>query len=103
MYTIQLNEKGSHNLQITAKNLETIDRYALFRDLVDSHGYVNEVVLDKLKLNVRALIARSTEDTKDLLDLCIDDIYHNKLKAYGLHNLIILYLDWKRQSSADQS
>ena len=103
MYTIQLNEKGSHNLQITTKNLETIDRYALFRDLVDSHGYVNEAVLDKLKLNIRALIARSTEDTKDLLDLCIDVIYHNKMKAYGLHNLIILYLNWKRQSSADQS
>ncbi len=103
MYTIQLNEKGSHNLQITEKNLETIDRYALFRDLVDSHGYVNEAVLDKLKLNVRALIARSTEDTKDLLDLCIDVIYHNKMKAYGLHNLIILYLDWKRQTSADEA
>lgn len=103
MYTIQLNEKGSHNLQITTKNLETIDRYALFRDLVDSHGYVNEAVLDKLKLNVRALIARSTEDTKDLLDLCIDVIYHNKMKAYGLHNLIILYLDWKRQTSTDEA
>ncbi len=103
MYTIQLNEKGSHNLQITTKNLETIDRYALFRDLVDSHGYVNEAVLDKLKLNVRALIARSTEDAKDLLDLCIDVIYHNKMKAYGLHNLIILYLDWKRQTSTDQA
>ena len=103
MYTIQVNKQGSHNLQITTKNLETIDRYALFRDLVDSHGYVNEAVLDKLKLNVRALIARSTEDAKDLLDLCIDVIYHNKMKAYGLHNLIILYLDWKRQSSADQS
>ena len=103
MYTIQLNEKGSHNLQITVKNLETIDRYALFRDLVDSHGYVNEAVLDKLKLNVRALIARSTEDAKDLLDLCIDVIYHNKMKAYGLHNLIILYLDWKRQTSTDEA
>lgn len=103
MYTIQLNEKGSHNLQITTKNLETIDRYALFRDLVDSHGYVNEAVLDKLKLNIRALIARSTEDTKDLLDLCIDVIYHNKMKAYGLHNLIILYLDWKRQTSTDEA
>ena len=40
---------------------------------------------------MRSLIAHSTEDTKDLLDLCIDVIYHDKMKAYGLKNLIDLY------------
>ena len=103
MYTIQLNEKGSHNLRITTKNLETIDRYALFRDLVDSHGYVNEAVLDKLKFNGKTKVKIPVKNTKVLLDLCIDVIYHNKMKAYGLHNLIILYLDWKRQTSTDEA
>lgn len=96
MYTIQLNEKGSRQLDITEENLMTIKKYSLFRDLVDSHGYVTEDVLDKLRLNVRSLIAHQSEDTKDLLDFCIDVIYHAGMKAYGLHNLILLYVEWEQ-------
>ena len=91
MYDIQLNESGTRHLDITDANLATIKKYNLFHGLVNSSGYVDEATLDKLKLNVRALIARSTEDTSDLLDLCIDVIYHDKMKAFGLKNLIALY------------
>ncbi len=94
MYDIQLNESGTRHLAISEENLRTIRRYNLFQDLVDSTGYVTEDVLDKLKLNVRSLIAHSTEDTKELLDLCIDVIYHDKMKAYGLKNLMALYEGW---------
>lgn len=97
MYTIQLNEKGTRHLDITEENLRTIQKYSLFRDLVDSHGYVTESVLDKLKLTVRSLIAHQSEDTKDLLDLCIDVIYHDSMKAFGLHNLITLYAEWNER------
>lgn len=100
MYTIQLNEKGTRHLDITEENLRTIQKYSLFRDLVDSHGYVTESVLDKLKLTIRSLIAHQTEDTKDLLDLCIDVIYNDSMKAFGLHNLIMLYAEWNEQHSA---
>lgn len=93
MPTIQLNEKGTRHLEITEENLQTIRKYDLFRDLVDSHGYVTEEVLEKLRLNIRSLIANSTNDTKDLLDLCIDVIYHDSMKAYGLQNLMKLYAD----------
>lgn len=93
MPTIQLNEKGTRHLEITEENLQTIRKYDLFRDLVDSHGYVTEEVLEKLRLNIRSLIAHSTDDTKDLLDLCIDVIYHDSMKAYGLQNLLKLYAD----------
>jgi len=93
MPTIQLNEKGTRNLEITDENLQTIRKYDLFRSLVDSHGYVTEEVLEKLRLNIRSLIANSTDDTKDLLDLCIDVIYHDSMKAYGLQNLMKLYAD----------
>ena len=55
---------------------------------------MDEPVLDKLKLNIRSLIASQEEDCKDLLDLCIDVIYHNNMKAFGLQQLIKLYLDW---------
>ncbi|MDO4930936.1 MAG: hypothetical protein Q4E59_07370 [Bacteroidales bacterium] len=98
MYDIQLNESGTRHLDITDENLQTIRKYNLFQSLVDSTGYVTEPVLDKLKLNIRSLIAHSTEDTKDLLDLCIDVVYHDKMKAYGLKNLLALYEDWSAKN-----
>ena len=54
----------------------------------------DESVLEKLRLNIRSLIASQEEDSKDLLDLCIDVIYHNNMKAFGLQQLIKLYLEW---------
>ena len=64
--------------------------------MIDSNGIVDETVLDKLKLNVRSLIASAEGNCKDLLDLCIDVIYHNNMKAFGLHQLILLYIKWEK-------
>ncbi|NDV64380.1 hypothetical protein [Bacteroides sp. 224] len=93
MYTIQANAKGTRTIEVSDNNLDTIEKYALFRHLIDSTGIVDEDVLDKLKLNIRSLIAAQVEDSKELLDLCIDVIYHNNMKAFGLQQLIRLYLD----------
>ena len=95
MYTIQANPSGTRSLEISEENLVTIEKYGLFRHLIDSNGIVDE--LDKLKLNIRSLIASQEEDSKDLLDLCIDVIYHNNMKAFGLQQLIKLYLQWLPQ------
>lgn len=94
MYTIQVNPKGTRTIDVSEENLLTIEKYALFRNLIDSHGIVDESVLEKLRLNIRSLIASQEEDSKDLLDLCIDVIYHNNMKAFGLQKLIMLYLEW---------
>ena len=93
MYDIQLNESGTRHLQLTEENLRTIRKYKLLEGLVGSAGFVTETELNKLRMNVRALIASSTENTKDLLDLCIDVIYHDKMKAYGLKQLMVAYQD----------
>lgn len=103
MYTIQANPKGSRSLEISEDNLSTIKKYSLFQHLIDSNGIVDENVLDKLKLNIRSLIASRTEDSKDLLDLCIDVIYHNNMKAFGLQQLIQLYLQWLSQQPGEES
>ena len=92
MYTIQTNPTGTRTMDISDEHLQTIEKYALFQHLIDSNGIVDESVLDKLKLNVRSLIASMEENSKDLLDLCIDVIYHNNMKAFGLHQLILLYI-----------
>ena len=94
MYTIQANPSGTRCIEVSNENLRTIEKYALFRHLIDSTGIVDEGVLDKLKLNILSLIASQEEDSKDLLDLCIDVIYHNNMKAFGLQQLIKLYLNW---------
>jgi hypothetical protein len=56
---------------------------------------VDEQVLDKLKLNVRSLLETQAGLDKDLLDLCLDVIYHPNMKAFGLQQLVLLYINWK--------
>ena len=56
MYKIQANQSGTRSIEISDKHLETIDKYQLMRNLVDSNGIIDEVVLDKLKFNVRSLL-----------------------------------------------
>lgn len=94
MYIIQANPSGTRRLEVADINLATIEKYGLFRHLIDSNGIVDETVLEKLRLNIRSLIAAHEEDSKELLDLCIDVIYHNNMKAFGLQQLIKLYLTW---------
>jgi len=86
-------------MEIENLHLETIEKYQLFRDLIDSNGYVDEQVLDKLKLNVRALLEGQAGLDKDLLDLCLDVIYHPNMKAYGLQQLVLLYINWKDRAN----
>ena len=102
MYTIQANPSGTRSIEVSNENLRTIEKYALFRHLIDSTGIVDEAVLDKLKLNIRSLIASQEEDSKDLLDLCIDVIYHNTMKAFGLHQLIKIYINWLYSPDAEE-
>ena len=92
---IQANSSGTRNIEIEELHLQTLEKYQLFRDLIDSNGYVDEQVLDKLKLNVRALLEAQAGLDKDLLDLCLDVIYHPNMKAYGLQQLVLLYINWK--------
>lgn len=99
MYNIISNLSGTRSIEISDENLKTIEKYALFRYLIDSNGIVDESVLDKLKLNIRSIIAADTENCKDLLDLCIDVIYNKNMKAFGLNELIKLYLAWVEQRS----
>lgn len=102
MYTIQANPSGTRSMEISEENLVIIEKYSLFQHLIDSNGIVDEAVLEKLKLNIRSLIASQEEDSKELLDLCIDVIYHNNMKAFGLQQLIKLYLTWLSKQEAEE-
>lgn len=103
MYKIQTNQSGTRSIEIRNEHLQTIDRHQLFRDLIDSNGFVDETVLDKLRLNIRAILETSTEDNKALLDLCLDVIYHQNMKAFGLQRLILLYIEWKDKNNTTTS
>lgn len=96
MYSIQTNKSGTRTLPVSEQHLQTIDKYSLFQGLLDSNGVVDEALLDKLKYTVRSLILaeEGKEETKDLLDLCVDVLCHPNMKAYGLSELIQLYGRW---------
>lgn len=97
MYKIQSNASGTRSIEISDDHLQTIDDYQLFRDLIDSNGYVDEQVLDKLKLNIRSMLESDTGKDKRLLDLCLDVIYHANMKAFGLQQLVLLFINWKNR------
>jgi len=102
MYTIQANASGTRSMEISEENLQTIRKYMLFQHLISSTGVVEEQELEKLKMNIRSLIAAQEENCKDLLDLCIDVIYHNNMKAFGLQQLINLFKGWEAKLPVEE-
>lgn len=95
MYKIQANQSGTRSIDVNELHLQTIDKYALLKNLVDSNGFIDETVLDKLKFNVRSILESESGKDKNLLDLCLDVIYNVNMKAFGLHQLVLLYIEWK--------
>lgn len=88
------NIKGSRSIEIEESHLLTIQKYAFFADLLDSNGMVDENVLDKLRMNVRSLLDSHSDDP-DLLKFCQEVLFHDNMKAFGLHQLILLYIEWE--------
>ena len=95
MSKIQANPSGSRAIEVSDEHLQTIEDYQLFRDLIDSNGYIDETVLDKLKLNIRSMLESEAGKDKRLLDLCLDVVYHPNMKAFGLQQLVLYYINWK--------
>lgn len=91
--------KGSRTMAISEEHLATLEKYNLFSDLLDSNGIVDDQTLDKLQLNVRSLLD-STQGEPELVNLAQDVIFHPNMKALGLHQLILLYLDWQKEKIA---
>lgn len=101
MYKIQANASGTRSIEVSDLHLETLQKYTLLDSLVDSNGIIDEAVLDKLKLNVRSLLESSGISDKNLLDLCLDVVYNNNMKAIGLSNLVALYKEWEKNKPAE--
>ena len=99
MEKIQANLSGTRSINVEDIHLLTLRRYKLLDNLVDSNGIVDEGVLDKLKFNIRSLLSSDAGKDKELLDLCLDVVYHSNMKALGLSNLIKLYNEWTKNHS----
>ena len=54
MYKIQANPTGTRSIEVSEEHLQTIRKYALLKNLIDSTGIIDETVLDKLKFTLRA-------------------------------------------------
>ncbi len=94
MYKIQANASGTRSINVSEEHLQTIKKYSLLKNLIDSTGFIDEAVLDKLKLNMRSMLESNKGADKGLIDLCLDVIYNQNMKAFGLHQLILLYIEW---------
>lgn len=99
---IQANHSGTRSIEISEKHLRTIEKYSLLDNLVDSNGIIDEAVLDKLKFNVRSMLESETVKDNDLLDLCLDVIYNNNMKAFGLQQLVEAYKQWRAAQPAEE-
>jgi hypothetical protein len=99
---IQANASGTRSIEISDIHLATIRKYSLLKNLVDSNGIVDEDTLDKLKFNVRSLLESKGGNDKNLLDLCLDVIYNQNMKALGLSNLIVSYNQWAEENKEDE-
>ena len=99
MAKILTNSSGTRSIEVSDEHLQTIEDYQLFRDLIDSNGYVDEDVLNKLKLDIRSMLESEAGRDKRLLDLCLDVVYHPNMKAYGLQQLVLLYINWKNRGN----
>lgn len=100
-YKISANSSGTRSISITEQHLQTIKQYSLLKNLIDSNGIIDEPVLDKLKLNLRSMLEASAETDKNLLDLCLDVIYNNNMKAFGLYQLVVLYIKWEEENTSN--
>lgn len=103
-FKIQANASGTRSITITESHLETIKKYSLLKNLIDSNGIIDESVLDKLRLNIRSMLESGTETNHELLSLCLDVIYNNNMKAFGLHQLVLLFIKWesRQDNSAEE-
>ncbi len=99
---IQANHSGTRSIEVSENHLRTIDKYSLLRNLIDSNGIIDEAVLDKLKFNIRGLLESEGGNDKSLLDLCLDVIYNSNMKAFGLHQLVLLYIEWKNRQEPEE-
>jgi len=99
---IKANEKGSRFIEVSEAHLDTIKKYALFNDLVNSTGYVDEETLEKLQNNTRALLETNSCD-EALIDLCLNVLFHQNMKALGLRNLILAYISYNDKTDIEEN
>lgn len=46
------------------------------------------------------MLESSAEVDKELLDLCLDVIYNNNMKAFGLYQLVLLFIKWENENKS---
>lgn len=101
-YKITANSSGTRSITVSEEHLETIEKYSLLKNLIDSNGIIDETVLEKLRLNIRSMLEAGTETNKELLNLCLDVIYNNNMKAFGLYQLVMLFIKWENEKQENE-
>ena len=101
MYKIQANASGTRSINVSEEHLATIKKYSLLKNLIDSTGFIDESDLYKQKQNMSSMLESNKGSDKGLIDLCLDVIYNNNMKAFGLHQLVLLYIEWMDKNQSE--
>ena len=101
MYKIQANASGSRSIEVSDSHMETLKKYGLLENLADSNGIIDEDVLEKLRLHCRSILESQTEVDRELMNLCLDVVYHPNMKALGLQNLVAMFKNWEDETKSD--
>ncbi len=104
MKLIQANERGTRSIGVTKQHFRTLKKYSLLKNLVDSNGFIDDSVLEKLQLNLRSLLESAPkEEQSELMSLAFDVIYNLNMKAFGLHQLILAYVEWEKDNTEEST
>ena len=94
-YKIQANTSGTRSIDVDDIHMQTLEKYGLLQNLTDSTGIIDEDVLEKLRLHCRSILESQAEVDRELMNLCLDVVYHPNMKALGLQNLQKAFDEWK--------
>lgn len=100
-YKIQANTSGTRSIDVDDIHMQTLEKYGLLQNLTDSTGIIDEDVLEKLRLHCRSILESQAEVDRELMNLCLDVVYHPNMKALGLQNLQKAFDEWKTTTKED--
>ncbi|MCR4852964.1 MAG: hypothetical protein K5893_05185 [Prevotella sp.] len=101
-YKIQANASGTRSIEIDDVHMQTIEKYGLLQNLAGSTGIIDEDVLEKLRLHCRSILETQSEVDRELMNLCLDVVYHPNMKAIGLQNLQKAFGEWKQSLKEEE-
>ncbi len=101
MYKIQANQSGTRSIEVSDQHLRDYRKVSVTSQPRRQQRHYRRGSARQTETQCAFTPRSSDIKDKELLDLCLDVIYNQNMKALGLHNLVLLYVDWKDKKQAE--